>query len=269
MNKQNIRRRLNYLKKHYDSDLEIDFESIKNKRQLTSASNKIKKELKKKQKDKELKNYNRIHNTNYKRIPIKKKETKKSPRATGLLNKKDFENKRNEFLNNLREYNKGKKRSQGGERLTFYPRNKEELVKAEKALDFAKKGEFDKVNKIFNYRGKKSVHSVSLMRDELLSKKSNEMTYHEYILHENILEAAESTNIPELVSMFRDGGISLIKEMSEAGFVIFDFMYDVREDDEPVEKLLARMKITAKKLSKTNSKLVNQYINLIGNVYEY
>lgn len=197
---------------------------------------------------------------------IKNKITyQKKIKANNKISSKDSE----KFMNEVQKYNQTIVRKDMHKRLNLRPRTVNELIKFRKILEAAKKGDYDLAKKLLGGSASENMHRSSINQDSFRASKSKSYSYQDWIFLKTSIQEAESSVLPELAKLFREGKEGLVLELSKNKFAIYDYSESFKQESDDFdgkEYILAGLKHVRKNLSEVNKKLVNKFIKKITSV---
>lgn len=197
---------------------------------------------------------------------IKNKITyQKKIKANNKISSKDSE----KFMNEVQKYNQTIVRKDMHKRLNLRPRTVNELIKFRKILEAAKKGDYDLAKKLLGGSASENMHRASINQDSFRASKSKSYSYQDWIFLKTSIQEAESSVLPELAKLFREGKEGLVLELSKNKFAIYDYSESFKQESDDFdgkEYILAGLKHVRKNLSEVNKKLVNKFIKKITSV---
>lgn len=197
---------------------------------------------------------------------IKNKVTyQKKIKLKNNISKKDSD----KFMNEVQKYNQTIVRKDMHKRLNLRPRTVEELIKFKKILEAAKKGNYELAKKLLGGSANENMHRASINQDSFRASKAKSYSYQDWIFLKTSIQEAESSVLPELAKLFREGKEGLVLELSKNKFAIYDYSESFKQESDDFdgkEYILAGLKHVRKNLSEVNKKLVNKFIKKITSV---
>lgn len=258
---KNLKRRIRYLTKHYGASGIPSVSSELSVKELRSISSKVRKSLDKGRRDKLLSSYelagNSIRNPAVTekgvRAQINRDKERKQAKERKL---RDFENRVNKIVKKVREYNKDVPFSKPSELLHIAPKNERELKLAEKIVKNLKNKKT--VSELLKRRPKESPLSAS-------TRKFSNGLYMAYVYTQTSIEQAYGSALPELGDLFTVGGVTLVEELREEGFTLFEYANSLTDTESDSETVLLKLASTIPFLSPRNQEIVKHFVEKVGN----